>query len=135
MRSDFSLNKSAIDLSNASHACDHKEARRSTGHIMGQTHYSDQEGSKSRQNPCQVQPTEKLETYWRQDNVFGYELQFLMSGVLPSLPTLNYKLQRRLLDDVLPFQQSQQYKKYSSFRKVTTRRQVIRHFASNSSDH
>ena len=46
-----------IDLSNANPACDHKEARRSTGHIMVTTgYYSNQEGSKSRQNPCQVQP-------------------------------------------------------------------------------
>ena len=43
-------NKSAIDLSNANPACGHKEVRRSTGHIMVTTRYSDQQGSKSRQN-------------------------------------------------------------------------------------
>ena len=42
-------NKSAIDLSNANPACGHKEERRSTGHIMLTTRYSDQQGSKSRQ--------------------------------------------------------------------------------------
>ena len=42
-------NKSAIDLSNANPACGHKEVRRSTGHIMVTTRYSDQQGSKSRQ--------------------------------------------------------------------------------------
>ena len=41
--------KSAIDLSNANPACGHKEVRRSTGHIMVTTRYSDQQGSKSRQ--------------------------------------------------------------------------------------
>ena len=45
-------NKSAIDLSNASPACGHKEVRRSTGHIMATTRYSDQQGSKSRQKVC-----------------------------------------------------------------------------------
>ena len=49
MHSDFSLNKSAIDLSNANLACGHKEVRRSTGHIMVTTRYSDQQVSKSRQ--------------------------------------------------------------------------------------
>ena len=38
----------------------HKEIRRPTGHIMVTTRYSDQQGSKSRQNPCQVQPNENI---------------------------------------------------------------------------
>ena len=42
-------NKSAIDLSNANPACSHKEVRRSTGHIMVTTRYSDQQRSKLRQ--------------------------------------------------------------------------------------
>ena len=42
-------NKSAIDRSNANPACGQKEVRRSTGHIMVTTCYSDQQGSKSRQ--------------------------------------------------------------------------------------
>ena len=41
--------KSAIDPSNVNPACGHKEVRRSTGHIMVTTRYSDQQGSKSRQ--------------------------------------------------------------------------------------
>ena len=41
----------AIDLSNANPAaCGHKEVRRSTGHIIMTTRYSDQQGSKSRRN-------------------------------------------------------------------------------------
>ena len=42
------------------------------------------------------------ETYWRQGDVFGYELQFLMSinRVLPVFQNLNYKLQRKLSDVV-----------------------------------
>ena len=47
------------------------------------------------------------ETYLRQDDVFGYELQFLLSGVLPPVfQNLNYKLHRRL-SDVLPIQKNQ----------------------------
>ena len=42
-------NKSAIDLSNTNPACGYKEVRRSAGHIMVTNHYSDQQGSKSRQ--------------------------------------------------------------------------------------
>ena len=37
-------------LINASSACGHKEVPRSTGHIVVTTRYSDQQGSKSRQN-------------------------------------------------------------------------------------
>ena len=43
----------------------------------------------------------KLETHRRQGDVFRYELQFLLSGVLPIFQNLNYKLQRRL-SDVMP---------------------------------
>ena len=39
-----------------------------------------------------------LEAYRRQDDVFGYELQYLLSGVVPSFESLSYKLQRRLSD-------------------------------------
>ena len=39
------------------------------------------EGSKSRQNHFQVQPPEN--TNPRQDDVFGCELQLVLSGVLP----------------------------------------------------
>ena len=44
--------KSAIELSNANPACGPKEVRRSTGHLMVTTRYSDQQGSKSRQTLC-----------------------------------------------------------------------------------
>ena len=46
---DFRTSRCAADLSNANPACGHKEVRRSTGHIMVTTRYSDQQGSKSRQ--------------------------------------------------------------------------------------
>ena len=49
-----------IDLSNANPARGHKQVRRSTGHIMVTTPYSNQQRSKSRQNPCQVQSTENI---------------------------------------------------------------------------
>ena len=68
------------------------------------------------------------ETYRRQDDVFGHELQFLLSGVLSVFQNRNYKLQSRL-PDVLPKQRSHQkiHKRFSSSRRVT-RRQVMRHF-------
>ena len=49
-----------MSLSNTNLARGHKEVRRSTGHIMVTTRYSNQQGSKSRQNPCQVQPPENI---------------------------------------------------------------------------
>ena len=48
------------DLSNTNPARGHKEVRWSTGHIMVTSLYLNQQGSKSRQNPCQVQPTENI---------------------------------------------------------------------------
>ena len=48
------------DLSNTNPARGHKEVRWSTGHIMVTALYSNQQGSKSRRNPCQVQPTENI---------------------------------------------------------------------------
>ena len=47
-------NKSAIDLSNTNSACGHKEVRRSTGHIVVTTRYSDHKGPKSRQKVMQL---------------------------------------------------------------------------------
>ena len=102
--------------------------------------YSNQQGSKSRQNPCQVQPTENIANLSAsRPGLFGYELQFLLllSGVLPVVQNLNYyKLQRiPVLPDVLPNQQSHQkgYKQFSSSGRVT-RRQVMRYFTSNGTD-
>ncbi|CAM9918724.1 unnamed protein product [Ascophyllum nodosum] len=54
----FFLNTSVIHLSNANPARGHKEVRRSTGHIMVTARYSNQLGSKLRQNTCQVQSPE-----------------------------------------------------------------------------
>ena len=85
--------KSAIDLSNDN------PARRSTGHIMVTTRYSDQQGSKSlKKILARSNQPRTMESYRRQDYVFEYELQFLLSGVLPVLQNLNYNLQRRLSD-------------------------------------
>ena len=51
METTVTPHQSAIDLlsNNPNPACGHKELRRSTGHIMVITRYSDQQGSKSRQ--------------------------------------------------------------------------------------
>ena len=44
----------SLVLSCANPACGHKEVLRLTGHIMVTTRYSDQRGSKSRQNLCRL---------------------------------------------------------------------------------
>ena len=48
------------DLANANPARGHKEARRSTGHIMVTPRYSNQQGLKSRQIHCQVRLTKNI---------------------------------------------------------------------------
>ena len=53
-------NESVIDLSNANPTRGHKEVRKSTSHIRVTTRYSDQQGSKSPQNPCQVQSPDNI---------------------------------------------------------------------------
>ena len=47
---------------------------------------------------CEVQPTENIGNFYRQDDVFGYELKLLLSELLQDFQNLNYKLQRRLSD-------------------------------------
>ena len=74
---------------------------------MVKTRYSDQQGSNRDKILVRSNQPRIPETYRRQDDVCGYELQFLLSEVLPVLQNLNYKLQRRL-SDVLPIQQSHQ---------------------------
>ena len=61
---------------------------RSTGHIMVTLCHLIQQGSKQRQNPCQIKPPENIENL--------PALQFLLSGVLPLIQNLNYKLHYRL---------------------------------------
>ena len=63
------------------------------GSHMVTTRYSNQQGYKLRQVPAEYNHSRSLEsTFRRQDGVFGYELQFLLSGVLPVFQNLNYKL-------------------------------------------
>ena len=70
------------------------------------TRFSDQKESKSQQHPIAKSNQPRTSgTYRRQHEICGYELQFLLFGVLSVFQNLNYKLQRRL-SDVLPIQQS-----------------------------
>ena len=71
--------KSVIDLLNANPARGHKEVPRSMGHIMMTARYPNQQGSKSRQNPCQVQPTENIGNLSASRSYIWYELQFILS--------------------------------------------------------
>ena len=57
-----------------------------------------------RQNACPVQPTENIGTYRSQNDVFvWYEVQFLLSEMMPVSQNLNYNLQK-ILSHVLPYQ-------------------------------
>ena len=70
-------NKSPIDLSNANPARGRKEVRRSAGHIMVAAHYSNQQGSKSRQ--ARFNRPRTSETHRCQDDVFGHETVYQTS--------------------------------------------------------
>ena len=113
-----------------------KEVRRSTGHIMVTTRYTDQQGSKSRQNPRQVQPTEIIGNLSASRRYFGYNLEFLLAGVLQVFQNLIYSKLQRKLSGVLPIQQSHQkeYKKLCLALGGLKQRQVMRHFTSNGTD-
>ena len=97
--------------------------------------HSNEQGPKWMQNLSRINEPETIVNYRRQDDVFGYDLQFLLSGVLPVLQNLSYKAQITR-SEVLRKQYSHQklYKMYSSSRRVT-RRQVMRHFTANCTDH
>ena len=127
-------NKSVIYLSNANPARGHKEVRTSTGAIMVTARYSNQQDPNRRRTLARSNQPRTPEICQRQDDIFGYELQSLLSGVLPIFQNLNYKLHKRL-SNVLPNQQSheQKYKNFFSFRRAT-RRQVMRHFTGNGVD-
>ena len=63
------------------------------------------QGSKSRQNICQVQPPENIGNLLSSSSrVFEYKIQLLLSGVLPAFQNLSYKLQR--MSGVLPIYQN-----------------------------
>ena len=110
--------------------------RRSTAHIIVTARYSDQQGSKSRRNPCQVQPTENIGNLSasRRCLLVRTTVSIVWSAAGTSKSELNYKLQRRLYD-VLSSQQviKSDSKKFSSSRRVT-RKQVMRHVTSNGTD-
>ena len=131
-------NKSAIDLSNTSPGRGHKEVRRSTAHIMVTARYSNQQDSKSRQNPCQVEPTENIRNVSASRRCLWVRttISTVVSGVLPvyqNLEITSYK------EDCLMCRLSNKVTKndaksfYNSFRRVTPR-QVKRHFTSNGTD-
>ena len=65
-----------------------KEVRRSTVHIVVTARHSNLQGSKPRQNPCQVRPPENIGSLSASTRCLskGYELQFLPSVVVPVCP-------------------------------------------------
>ena len=90
--------------------------------------YSIQQRSKSRQALAKSNQPRTSETYRREDDVFRYELQFLMSGVLPSFRNLNSKLQRK------PAWCAAAHPASKVIKSESKRRHVRRHFRSNSTD-
>ena len=73
-----------------------KKVRRSTGHIMVTTRYT-----QTNRDPNRDKVIARL-----RDDGLGYELQFLLSEVLPVFQNLNKLQAKRRLSDVLPIQQS-----------------------------
>ena len=66
---------------------------------MVTTRYSDRNRDPNRDKTlARSNQPRTSETYRRQDDAFGYGLQFLLCGVMPVFQNLKYKLQRRLSD-------------------------------------
>ena len=64
--------------------------------MMVTTRYSNQQGSKLRDKTlARFDHPTIPENYRRHEDVFGHELQLLLSGVLSVIQNLNYKLQRK----------------------------------------
>ena len=92
---------------------------------MVTTRHSNQQGSKSRQNPCQVQPPENIGNLSASRPCLWVRtiVSTVFAGVLPVFQNLNYKLQRRL-SDVHPTKSSKTIQKMFYISGVTRRRQV-----------
>ena len=115
-----------MDLSNANPARGHKEVRRSTGHIVVTFRYTSTNRDPNRDKALvRSNPPSTSETYRRQDDVFGYKLQFLLYQVLAVFHNLNCLAccpsTKIIKSDP---------KSFSSSRRVT-RRQVMRSFTSS----
>ena len=70
------------------------------GHIVVTTRYSNQQGSKSRQNPCQILPTKNIGDLSARVKTMSLGTNYstvstVWSGVLPVFHHLNYKLNYR----------------------------------------
>ena len=109
--------------SEANPARGHREIRRSTGHIMVTTRYSNQQGSEIATNPCQVQPPE---------NIGNLSASTRCLFFLPVFQNLNYNPYR---EDCLMCRPGAKVikndsKSLPSYRRIT-RRQVMRHFTRN----
>ena len=94
-----------------------KRVRMSTGHIMVTTRYSNKQGSRSRGILARSNHPRTSETYRRQDDVFGYQLQLLLSDVLPCPSTCT-----EVIKNVS--------KKFPKLSRVT-RRHIMRRFTRN----
>ena len=52
--------------------------------------YSNQQVSNRDKNHCQIHPQKTSGTYSREDDVFGYKLKLLLSGVPPNGKSLSW---------------------------------------------
>ena len=91
----------------------------------------------NRGNPCHVQHQRKLETYWRQDDISGYEVQFLLL-YLECCQYLRIWIMSYSEDCVMCCLSTKKVikrdsKTFRSYRRVIGR-QVMRHFTSNGTD-
>ena len=100
---------------------------------MGTTRYSEQQGSKSQQNPCQVQPTDNIgnlsasrRCLWVRTTVSVWSAASISESELTSY--------RERLSDVLPINKVIKRDETFSSSRRGIRRQVMRHFTGNGTD-
>ena len=95
--------------------------------------YPHQQGSKSRQNSCQVRPTEIIGSISASRRSLWVRTTVSTVWSAASIQNLNYKLYRKTVC-CPPTQSSKVIQKFSISRRVTRRRQFMRYFTSNGTD-
>ena len=112
----------------------HEQVRRSTDHFMLTTRYSNQQGSKLRQNSSQVQLPENIWNLSTSTISLGRNCSLFLSEVLPVLQNLNYKLHKNCVMGCPSTKAiKSDSKRFPGYRRVT-RKQFMRHFTTNGTD-
>ena len=90
---------------------------------MVTAHYSNKQGYKSRQTSCRSHRPRTSETCRHQDDVFGYEVQFLRYELLPVFRNMNYNAKQVCLM-CCPFNKviKRDSNSFYSYRRITRRK-------------